>query len=35
MGPYDTVEEAETAIARARERTAEMDRLDEEWSDDD
>ncbi len=34
MGPYDTIDEAEGAIARARARTEEMDRADENWSND-
>lgn len=32
MGPYDSFDEAEHAIDRARERTEEMDRADQEWS---
>lgn len=34
LGPYDTREEAEDALARARARTAEMDRRDREEDDD-
>jgi hypothetical protein len=33
MGPYDTPEEAGTAIARAKARTEEMERADREWDD--
>ena len=35
MGPYETQEEASTAIARAKARTEEMDRADEKWNKDD
>lgn len=33
MGPYETREEAETAIERARVRTEEWDEADAEWAD--
>ena len=33
LGPYDTREEAQDALAKARERTAEQDALDRDWND--
>jgi hypothetical protein len=33
LGPYDTREEAQDALATARERTAQQDALDRDWDD--
>jgi hypothetical protein len=33
LGPYDTREEAQNALAIARERTAQQDALDRDWDD--
>lgn len=35
MGPYDTEEEALTAVERAHERTKAWDKADKEWADGD
>lgn len=34
LGPYETQAEAQDALARARERTAQQDAIDRDWDDD-